>query len=174
MMCKTKGSKVFILISATKLRGQKFDYTIWNLCEKEKEYKKFRILFWTLTELDKITYIESMYINIEMSKTFYDDYGQSLKSILHTIAWLLCRPSVGCNAHHMAFDPLEFGTEKSERRHRHRGRSLTTLAREGTRLGILEMSTVSSFSLIQAFFDCRDFWFNAVNNSILFSSFLVQ
>ena len=41
------------------------------------------------------------------------DYGQSLKqslkSILHTIAWLLCAPSVGCNAHHMAFDPLEFG-----------------------------------------------------------------
>ena len=57
----------------------------------------------------------------------------------------------------MAFDPLEFGTEKSERRHRHRGRSLTTLARQGTRLGILEMSTVSSFSLIQAFFDFLDF-----------------
>ena len=148
------------------------------MCEKEKEYKKFRILFWTLTESDKITYIESMYINIEMSKTFCDDHGQSLKqslkSILHTIAWLLCRPSVGCNAHHMAFDPLEFGTEKSERCHRHRGHSLTTLARQGTRLGILEMSTVSCFSVIQAFFDFRDFWFNAVNNSILFSSFLVQ
>ena len=76
---------MFILISATKLRGQKFDYTIWNLCEKEKEYKKFRILFWTLTELDKITYIESMYINIEMSKTFYDDHGQSLKQSLKPI-----------------------------------------------------------------------------------------
>jgi hypothetical protein len=74
----TKGTKRLILqFAALSLAPS-------NLCTLERIYS-FRILFWTLTELDKITYIESMYINFAMSKTFFDDYGQLLKQSLKPI-----------------------------------------------------------------------------------------